>query len=513
MSRFNFGNRRNNGSSGQDRYDREVYFNKHPQGYETQDHPYHQQEEPDYGEPRLNARENERGDFRQYPPSSQQQDDHYFRGGEHPQVPTRTSSAGRSDFPQLRGYTKAGPNQDELKGLSFWREEDEPRQQDDPESWNDRPSPFKFVIAISGLVALTAIAWFGYRWLSQSTNDTPPLIQSEPGPFKVRPENPGGIAIPHQDKLVYGRLASPSGTDQPVERLLPPPDQHVVMPNSGYAYAPGQQPQLSYPAPSQQQNAGGYVYDQQQGNQGGGGYPVPAYPNAQGYPPQVAAGQVGPENGYAQQQQQTVQQQGQPYGPGYHPAPTYQGQPYLQQPQQQGGQLYPTVPGQQQPGMGYPPPAAPGQPSYPGGPNQPGYADPSHMKSNSVPPQMNNAYLHGIEEANETETVVASPEKEVQIQKPVHKGVEKTSAAAVPGQTFFIQLGTLPTEQMAKQEADRLSRKYKQDLIGFEPTVRMVIVNGNKVYRVVSGPFKTRNAALAKSNKLGSSSKVVQLLS
>ncbi len=501
MSRFNFGNRRNNGSSDQDRYEREVYFNRQPQGYEVQDQQY-QQDGPEYGEPRLNTRGNDRGDFRQYPNSSGPQSDNYFRGG-HSQVPTRTaSSSGRSDFPQLRGYTKPGPNPDELKGLSFWREEDEPHQ-DDPENWNDRPSPFKFVIAISGLVVLTAIAWFGYRWVSQSSNEAPPLIQAESGPFKVRPENPGGVSIPHQDKLVYGRLTPPSGAEQPVERLLPPPDQHVVMPNPGYAYAPGQQPQPGYQAPPQQQ-AGGYnqPYEQQQGNQGT--YPAPVYPNTQGYPPQAPGGVQQSDQGYVQQ---PMQQQA--YGSGY-PAPVYQGQAPYSQGQQQSYQNVPS-----QPTAGYP---AGGQP-YPvyGNQNQSGYLEPTQVKPN-LPPQASNGYLPqaaagpvvgGMEPAN---TTVATSEKETQTQKPLSKETEKADIAAIPGQAFYIQLGTLPTEQAARQEVDRLSRKYKHDLIGFEPTVRMLeTTDGNKIYRVVSGPFKTRNAALAKSNKLGSGSRVVQL--
>ncbi len=503
MSKFNFGNRKNNGSSDQDRQDREVYFNRHPQGYEAQDHPYQQQGEPEYyGDPRLNTRGNERGnergDFSQYPNSSKEQGDNYLRGG-HPQAPTRAAPAGRPDFPQLRGYAKPGPNPDELKGLSFWREEDEP-QQDDPENWNDRPSPFKFVIAISGLVVMTAIAWLGYRWLSQSSNEAPPLIQAESGPFKVRPENPGGIAIPHQDKLVYGRLTPQSGEDQPVERLLPPPDQHVIVPNPGYAYTPGQQPQPGYPVPPQQQ-AGGYnqPYEQQQGQ----GYPAPVYPNnAQGYPPQAPGTQpAGPDQGYGQQQPPMQQQGGgqQAYAPGY-PAPVYQGP----QPQQPGQAAYP---------QGQPYPVAPGQPvgqPYPvyGNPApQAGYVDPSQMKPNTTPPP----YTYPQAAAPAIKAEPAAVEKEMEA-KPV--AVEKADVAAVPGQAFYIQLGTLPTEQSAKEEVDRLNRKYKQDLMGFEPSVRMVeTAGGNKVYRVVSGPFKSRNAALTKSNKLGSGSRVVQLQS
>ena len=36
-----------------------------------------------------------------------------------------------------------------------------------------------------------------------------PLIKPEQGPTKVRPDDPGGIQVPHQDKLIYDQLISP----------------------------------------------------------------------------------------------------------------------------------------------------------------------------------------------------------------------------------------------------------------------------------------------------------------
>ena len=49
------------------------------------------------------------------------------------------------------------------------------------------------------------------------------LIKAEPGPFKVKPESPGGRAIPDLDKRIYDRIqAAPQG--EPVERLLPSPE-------------------------------------------------------------------------------------------------------------------------------------------------------------------------------------------------------------------------------------------------------------------------------------------------
>lgn len=56
-----------------------------------------------------------------------------------------------------------------------------------------------------------------------------PVIHAEEKPFKVRPENPGGMEIPHQDKLIYQRLR---GEERPikVERLLSEPEKPLPPP-------------------------------------------------------------------------------------------------------------------------------------------------------------------------------------------------------------------------------------------------------------------------------------------
>ncbi len=57
----------------------------------------------------------------------------------------------------------------------------------------------------------------------------PPIIQAQKGPTKVRPENPGGMQVPYQDKEVFTRLTAEKQPDR-VERLLPPPEQPITVP-------------------------------------------------------------------------------------------------------------------------------------------------------------------------------------------------------------------------------------------------------------------------------------------
>ena len=57
----------------------------------------------------------------------------------------------------------------------------------------------------------------------------PPLIRAEVGPAKIAPEQPGGMEIPHQDKLVYDGVSSDqSGVEQ--GELLPPPEEPAAKP-------------------------------------------------------------------------------------------------------------------------------------------------------------------------------------------------------------------------------------------------------------------------------------------
>ncbi|MBO6520972.1 MAG: SPOR domain-containing protein [Rhodospirillales bacterium] len=88
---------------------------------------------------------------------------------------------------------------------------------------------------LGGLVCVTMIAggvWigFGERILSMlGTEDGDvPVIKAENAPIKVRPENPGGMQVPNQGRLVYG-VVDGSSSQPRVERLLPSPEKPVAV--------------------------------------------------------------------------------------------------------------------------------------------------------------------------------------------------------------------------------------------------------------------------------------------
>ena len=49
------------------------------------------------------------------------------------------------------------------------------------------------------------------------------LIKADPGPIKVKPADPGGAKIPHQETTVMGMIGGLAQTDEDVEILRPPP--------------------------------------------------------------------------------------------------------------------------------------------------------------------------------------------------------------------------------------------------------------------------------------------------
>lgn len=81
------------------------------------------------------------------------------------------------------------------------------------------------VLAVGGFVWL---AWYAYQSGSvpQREEDVP-LVTADATPFRTKPDDPGGMEIPHRDKTVYDALA---GTSNPpkVEALLPDEEEPIL---------------------------------------------------------------------------------------------------------------------------------------------------------------------------------------------------------------------------------------------------------------------------------------------
>lgn len=106
---------------------------------------------------------------------------------------------------------------------------------------------------ISGTVGIAALAASGVLMVhaysegrSSASGGTPVLIKADPRPFKVKPDSPGGRAVPDRDKRIYDRLAAAPRQRAP-ERLLPPPE--VPLPPPKFEPEPPREPVGAIPDP------------------------------------------------------------------------------------------------------------------------------------------------------------------------------------------------------------------------------------------------------------------------
>lgn len=82
-------------------------------------------------------------------------------------------------------------------------------------------------VAFGGFAFMVVYAYNKGR--ETGTASVAPIIKAAEGPTKVRPEQPGGMQVPNQDKTIYERIAREPPVIQ-AERLLPPPEQPMPRP-------------------------------------------------------------------------------------------------------------------------------------------------------------------------------------------------------------------------------------------------------------------------------------------
>ena len=82
-------------------------------------------------------------------------------------------------------------------------------------------------VAVFGLLSVSGLVWFA---LNQGEliigNDDVPLVKADTSPIRLKPDNPGGLKVPNQDRLILKNLemANPSKLEIP-EKLIPRPEQ------------------------------------------------------------------------------------------------------------------------------------------------------------------------------------------------------------------------------------------------------------------------------------------------
>ncbi|MBL8697441.1 MAG: SPOR domain-containing protein [Alphaproteobacteria bacterium] len=108
---------------------------------------------------------------------------------------------------------------------------------------------FWAALAVAGVAVAGFAGVVGYGYLAYSGRDAQgpvPLVKAESKPDKVRPENPGGLDVPHREVRVL-ELGQRSGAEAPaqapqqsrgMERLLPPPETPLPKPQPAPVVVP-----------------------------------------------------------------------------------------------------------------------------------------------------------------------------------------------------------------------------------------------------------------------------------
>lgn len=320
--------------------------------------------------------------------------------------------------------------------------------------------------ALTGLVSVAIIAayiWSGNDGADPEAYDEPPLIQAEEGPVRVAPDEPGGMEIPHRDKLVLQRV--PGAEEDPRrERLLPPPEEPLPPPREEpvAAYEPPPESQPPVPAPRESLGAGAAPAGPRPSAvapSGGDQAPRPAVPTAQkpmvkSEPPPPARTQAPPAPAQAAAQAKPAE------GP----------RPLIPQTQQTLRQPPPQQPA---------PPRASGSTGSGTAAGSGTYVWPSDVgegASRSAPPRPEAA------KTGETKTAYALP-----------------PAAAPSGSgAFLVQLAAVSTPEQAQAAWSRLRGNNGDLLAGLSPSyARTDLGSKGVVYRLRAGPVQGETRARA----------------
>lgn len=116
---------------------------------------------------------------------------------------------------------------------------------------NENHPRFRFVAAMIIGTALTGGVWAVSSLFTEEEKGPVPVVHADASPYKSQPNDPGGMKVPNQDKLVFNTVA-PDGKVVTVERLLPPSEQPLAR-----GEAPAQSPLPAAAANTNAPNAAG----------------------------------------------------------------------------------------------------------------------------------------------------------------------------------------------------------------------------------------------------------------
>ena len=333
-------------------------------------------------------------------------------------------------------------------------------------------------LALGALIVLgggAAGSWYFLdTWLGESIDTSVPLIPADDAPIKVRPEKPGGMEVPDQDKLVYDRMEG-TGDGQPVEQLLPPaenpmplseapPPPEVTMPAETEKPA---QPQTQVAETAEKRPAGPISLVP-------GKKAAEAAPAAAPAPPPAAAPTKKVEAAEQLLPEPEKPEPAQPAAAPAAPPPP------------------PAKPAEAKPAKPAPPPPAPPPPA----PTKPAPTKPAPAKPAAPPPEPPKPVKMTPPKPAETKVAVAGKPPPPEPAKPV---VKKTTKPAAMASSFRIQIASVRSPKGARDEWKRLQRKNRELLGDLQLSIEKADLGAKKgiYYRLRAGPVA--DAAAAKS--------------
>lgn len=86
---------------------------------------------------------------------------------------------------------------------------------------------FRIIAVLLVVIATGAGLWGAFSLFWPQDDGQIAMLRADSTPIKVKPDEPGGMVIPHQDKQVFNAVSS-DGKMVTVERILPGPEKPVI---------------------------------------------------------------------------------------------------------------------------------------------------------------------------------------------------------------------------------------------------------------------------------------------
>lgn len=107
-----------------------------------------------------------------------------------------------------------------------------------------------------GAVLVAGVGWYAFKGPggAELPDGQVQTIKAEATPYKLKPDNPGGMQVENQDKLVYDRVAKGAAPKRE-ENLLPPPEEPKAPPKAVTKAPEPKAPEVKAPEPKAAEKA------------------------------------------------------------------------------------------------------------------------------------------------------------------------------------------------------------------------------------------------------------------